>query len=99
MESNSPWMAPAVFVRKKSGEIRSCVDYRVLNTRIFWDAYPLLLSDEVQDRLAGSTIFSTWICDVGIGNFQSPLRPGEETSFCPGPGMGLYEFCYMPFGL
>ena len=39
--SSSPWMAPAVFVRKKNGEIRLCVDYRELNKRTVKDAYPL----------------------------------------------------------
>ena len=57
--SSSPWMAPAVFVRKKTGEIRLCVDYRELNKRTTKDAYPLPLPDEVQDRLSVATIFST----------------------------------------
>ena len=98
-QSNSPWMAPAVFVQKKSGKIRLCVDYRALNKRTSRDAYPLLLPDEVQDRLAGSTIFST--LDLRYGYWQLPVSPGdqENTAFCPRPGMGLYEFCCMPFGL
>ena len=49
-ESSSPWMAPAVFVRKKSGEIRLCVDYHELNKKTQKDAYPLPLPDEVQDK-------------------------------------------------
>ena len=57
-QSNSPWMA-LQFLCKKSREIRLFVDYRALNKRTSWDAYPLPLPDEVQDRLAGSTIFST----------------------------------------
>ncbi|KFD53378.1 hypothetical protein M513_05859 [Trichuris suis] len=57
--SSSPWLAPAVFTKKKSGEIRLCVDYRELNKRTIKDAYPLPLPDEVQDRLDGATVFST----------------------------------------
>ena len=97
--STSPWMAPAVFIPKKSGEIRLCVDYRALNKKTSRDAYPLPLPDAVQDRLAGSTIFST--LDLRCGYWQVPVWPEdqEKTAFCPGPGMGLYEFCRMPFGL
>lgn len=98
-ESSSPWMAPAVFVRKKSGDLRLCVDYRELNKRTTKDAYPLPLPDEVQDQLAGSTMFST--LDLQSGYWQVPVSPGdqEKTAFCPGPGMGLFQFRRMPFGL
>ena len=98
-ESSSPWMAPAVFVLKKSGDLRLCIDYRELNKKTKKDAYPLPLPDEVQDRLAGSTIFST--LDLQSGYWQLPVSPTdrEKTAFCPGPGMGLFEFCRMPFGL
>ena len=57
-ESSSPWMAPAVYVRKKTDEIRLCVDYRELNKWTHKDAYPLPLIDEVQDRLSGDTVFT-----------------------------------------
>ena len=92
-------MAPAVYVRKKSGEIRLCVDYRALNKKTMRDAYPLPLPDEVQDRLGRATVFST--LDLRCGYWQVPVAPEDQakTAFCPGPGMGLYDFCCMPFGL
>ncbi len=98
-ESSSPWMAPAVFARKKSGEIRLCVDYRELNKRTTKDAYPLPLPDEVQDQLSGSGILST--LDLQCGYWQLPVNPDDvaKTAFCPGPGMGLFQFRRMPFGL
>ena len=98
-QSNSPWMVPAVFVQKQSDEIRLCVDYRALNKRTSQDAYPLPLPDEVQDQLAGLTIFST--LDIQCGYWQLPVSPEDQgkTAFCPGPGMGLYEFHCMPFVL
>ena len=57
------------------------------------------MPDEVQDRLAGATIFST--LDLQSGYWQLPVRQEdqEKTAFCPGPGMGLYQFRQMPFGL
>ena len=55
-KSSSPWMAPAVYVEKKSGDIRLCVDYQELNKRTKKDAYPLPLPDEVQGQMAGATI-------------------------------------------
>ena len=98
-ESSSPWMAPAVCVPKKSGEVRLCIDYRELNKRTVKDAYPLPLPDEVQDRLANSSIFLT--LDLQNGYWQLPVQSNdcEKTAFCPGPGMGLYQFTRMPFGL
>ena len=69
--SKSPWMAPAVFVPKKSGQFRICIDYRELNKHTTKDSYPLPLPDEVQDRLAGSTVFST--LDLHSGYWQLPV--------------------------
>ena len=88
-ESSSPCMAPAMFVPKKSGEVRICIDYRELNKQSVRDSYPLPLPDEVQDRLAGSMVFST--IDLHSGYWQLPVTPAdrEKTAFCPGPGMGL----------
>ena len=97
--SSSPWLAPAVYVPKKNGDIRICIDYRELKKRTIKDSYPLPLPDEVQDRLAGSQIFSK--LDLHSGYWQKPIREGDclKTAFSPGPGMGLYEFCRMPFGV
>ena len=91
-ESSSPWMAPTVLVKKKSGELRLCVDYRELNKCTSCNVYPLPLPDEVQDCLAGSSIFST--LDLQSGYWQLQVNPAdkEETAFCPGPGMGYSSF-------
>ena len=63
------------------------------------NAYPLPLPDEVQDRLSGCTIFST--LDLQSGYWQLPVNPEDcyKTAFCPAPGMGLFQFKCMPFGL
>jgi len=49
-ESNSPWMSPTVFMRKKTGDLRLCVNYRELNKKTTRDAYPLPLPDKVRTR-------------------------------------------------
>ena len=98
-ESNSPWVAPAVYVTKKDGGLRICVDYRELNKRNIKDSYPLPLVDDTQSYLAGAQIFST--LDLHTGYWQLPINPDDQykTAFTPGPGMGLYEFVRMPFGV
>ena len=70
-----------------------------MNKRTVKDAYPLPLVDEVQDRLSGCSIFTT--LDLQSGYWQLPVHPADvqKTAFCPGPGMGLYQFKQMPFGL
>ena len=75
------------------------MEYRELNKKTTKDAYPLPLPDEVQDCLAGLTIFSS--LDLQCGFWQIPVHPDDQakTAFCPGPGMGLYQFTRMPFGL
>ena len=91
-ESSSPWMAPAVFVPKKSGELRICIDYREFNKKTTKDAYPLPLPDEAQDQLSGSTVFST--LDLHGGYWQLPVNPSDQTktAFFLGQGMGLFQF-------
>lgn len=63
------------------------------------DVYLLLLPDEVQDCLADSTLFTT--LDLQSDYWQLPLTPEGQakTAFCPGLGMGLYQFHHIPFGL
>ena len=77
----SPWMAPAVFVPKKSGKLRICVYYRELNNCTTKDSYPLPLPDEVQNRLAGSIIFSN--LDLHSGYWKLPVHTvdREKTAF------------------
>ena len=69
-ESSSPWLAPAVFICKKTGDVRICVDYRELSKRTVKDAYPLPRPDDVQDKLTGSVIFSTLDLQSGYWQFQ-----------------------------
>ena len=84
---------------KNDGSLRICVDYRELNKRTIKDAYPLPLIDDIQSHLSGAVVFST--LDLNSGYWQLPIHPDDchKTAFTPGPGMGLYEFVCMPFGV
>ena len=70
-ESSSPWLVACIYVPKKNGEIRICIDYRELNKRTEKNAYPLPLPDEVQDCLERAQIFSKLDCHKGF--WQVPI--------------------------
>ena len=56
--STSPWGAPALFVKKKGGALRMCIDYRKLNRVTVKNRYPMPRIDDIVDQLRGSTCFS-----------------------------------------
>jgi hypothetical protein len=56
--SSSPWGCPALFVQKKDGSLRLCVDYRPLNAVTIKNKYPLPRIDVLLDQLAGAKVFS-----------------------------------------
>ena len=96
--SCSPYSAPLVLVKKKSGAIRVCCDYRGLNARTIRDAYPLPRIDEALDALKGASLFSTF--DLAHGFLQCAIAEEdmEKTAFSAG-SHGLYEYTRMPMGL
>ncbi|KAF4735336.1 hypothetical protein FOZ63_025707, partial [Perkinsus olseni] len=97
--STSAYKFPCVYVPKKNGAVRMCIDYRRLNQVSVIDAYPIPRPDDVQEHLAGAKVFST--LDLRSGYWQMPVRASDrhKTAFCPGPGFPLYEWTRMPFGL
>ncbi|GJR76901.1 putative reverse transcriptase domain-containing protein [Tanacetum coccineum] len=56
--SSSPWGAPVLFVMKKDGSFRMCIDYRGLNKLTVKNHYPLPRIDDLFDQLQGSSIYS-----------------------------------------
>ena len=63
--SYSPWGSPAIFVDKKDGSLRMCVDYRQLNDVTIQNKYPLPRIDDLFDQLSGAKVFSK--IDYGTG--------------------------------
>jgi len=96
-ESKSPWMSPAVLVKKKDGTIRFCIDYRKLNAVTKKDSYPLPRIDDIFDQLAGNSWYST--LDLKSGYWQVKIRPEDKEKTAFSVGNGLWQFKVMPFGL
>jgi transposase InsO family protein len=96
-ESQSSYASPIVVLRKKSGELRVCIDYRKINQKIRRDLFPLPRIDESLEALSGSKIFST--LDLCSAYSQVAVHPDdvEKTAFTT--PMGLFEAVRMPFGL
>ncbi|GJV21165.1 putative reverse transcriptase domain-containing protein [Tanacetum coccineum] len=72
--SSSPWGAPVLFVKKKDGSFRMCIDYQELNKLTVKNRYPLPRIDDLFDQLQGSSIYSK--IDLRSGYHQ--LRVQEQ---------------------
>lgn len=96
-ESQSPAGAPILFVPKKSGELRLCVDYRGLNAITTKNRYPLPLTGELLDRLGGSIVFSK--IDLRNAYHRIRIREGDEWKTAFRTRYGHFEYLVMPFGL
>src|ERR1700735_4238071 len=73
--SRSPYGAPILFVKKKSGELRMCVDYRALNKMTIKNKYPIPLIDDLIDRVHGAKVFSK--IDLRSGYYQVRIHPDD----------------------
>ncbi|KAM2086619.1 hypothetical protein ACFX1R_024133 [Malus domestica] len=95
--STSPWGAPVLFVRKKDGTLRLCIDYRQLNQVTIKNRYPLPRIDDLFDQLKGAYVFSK--IDLRSGYYQLKIKNENVPKTTFRTRYGHYEFLVMSFGL
>ena len=95
--SSSPWGALVLFVEKKDGTQRMCIDYRSHNEVTIKNKYPLPRIDDLFDQLKGACVF--FKIDLRSGYHQLRIIHTDipKTAFVT--RYGLYEFTVMSFGL
>jgi hypothetical protein len=95
--SSSLWGAPMIFVLKKDGTHRLCVDYRAMNEVTIQNKYPLPQIDDLFDQLRGACVFSK--IDLRLGYHQLKVRECNIPKIAFILRYGLYEFTVILFGL
>ena len=95
--SKSPAGAPILFVPRKDGGLRLCVDYRGLNAVTVKNRYPLPLIGEIMDRVNGAKWFSK--IDLKGAYHKIRIQPGDEWKTAFRTRYGHFEYMVMPFGL
>jgi hypothetical protein len=95
--SSSPWGVHVLFVQKKDGSQRMCVDYRSLNDTPIKNKYPLPRSEDLFDQMRGAIVFSK--IDLRSSYHQMKIRPSDIPKTAFSTRYGLYVFTVMSFGL
>ncbi|GKC99415.1 putative nucleotidyltransferase, ribonuclease H [Tanacetum coccineum] len=93
--SSSPWRASILFVKKKDGSFRMCIDYRELKKLTVKNALPRI--DDLFDQLQGSQFFSK--IDLRSGYHQLRVHEDDILKTVFRTRYGHFEFTVMPFGL
>ena len=94
--SVSPWGAPILFVKKKDGTLRMCIDYWQINKVIAKNKYPLPRIEDLFYQLKGASVFSK--IDLRFGYYQLRVKEVDVSKTTFRTRYGHYEFLVMPFG-
>mgnify|MGYP000961308023 FL=1 len=95
--SSSPWGCGVLFVKKKDGTDRLCVDYRPVNKKTIKNKYPLPNINELFEQLKGAQVFSK--LDLRMGYHQIRIREQDIPKTAFRTSFGSYEYTVMSFGL
>lgn len=95
--SESPWNSPLVVIKKKNGDIRLCIDFRLVNSVTQKTSYPIPETQHLLDSLTGSMYFST--LDLSSAYYQVEIEESHKKYTAFATRRGHYEFNRMPFGL
>ena len=86
-----------MFIKKKDGTVRLCIDYWQLNKITIKNKYPLPRIDDLFDQLQGANVFSK--IDLRFGYHQLKIKDSDVLKTAFKTRYGHYEFLMMPFGL
>ncbi|KAH0746273.1 hypothetical protein KY285_007930 [Solanum tuberosum] len=92
-----PWAAPVLFLKKKDGSLRMCIDYRQLKKDTIRNKYHIARIDDLFDQLQGASHFSK--IDLRSGYHQLKVRDSDIPNIAFRTRYGHYEFAVMSFGL
>ena len=95
--SASPWRSPVIFVDKRDGTTRLCVDYHKLNDVTIKNKYPLPKIEDLFDQLSGAHVFSK--IDLRTGYHQLKVRETDILKIAFITRYELFEYTVMSFGL
>ena len=95
--SKSPYGSPILFVQKKDGSLRMCVDYRALNKQTVKNRYAMPRIDDLMDQLRGSIFFTKIDLAQGYHQIRISESDTEKTAFRT--PIGHFEYRVLPFGL
>ena len=95
--SSSFFCSPLVLIKKPDGDLRVCANYKELNKVSLVDPEPMLLAEDIFDKLGGNKVYSKF--DLCKGYYQVPLQEASRDYSTFTCHRGLFRFCVTPFGI